>query len=396
MGVRGKSRASTHAVAVACALALFVPACAEDTILPAPNAAECGDGEVSGDETCDTTSEGCVDCQIQPGWECPDNACASVCGDGLVVGEEECDSDTDPNCDSACHTGSRPAQDCDLTGWWAIQQFDFPIDNVVNALQTSSTYYVEEYTQSGDAFTVTRGLFCGVIISGSADVNLTEAGIRSLLYQNPRADHPTQGARGGTSRQVGDQCEISAERWYSVRGVGMTYLPTDFRARPDLQTLPPLPSEPDPEHPGPTPTGAEDWDRDGVPGLMWVLTGNANGKRSTLQRDWTELFPDPEFPVQAGALEFVTRGAFGTQENILALLNCPPIGCGVVGASGTPSQTVKSRTRMRYLGQELSDPRVSAIVVAPPGEDEDNDFETCLRLRTSMPHQDSRELGLKK
>lgn len=395
--MRGNSRgAPRKALWSAVALALLLPACAEDTILPAPNAAACGDSEVSGQETCDTDSEGCVECQVQPGWECPDNACDSVCGDDLVVGDEECDSAADPNCDSACRAGSRPATDCDLSGWWAIQQFDFPIDNVVNALQTSTTYYLEEYTQSGDTFTVNRGLFCGVVISGSADVNLTDAGIRALLYQNPRAGHPTQGARNGTSRQVGSQCEISAERWYSVRGVGQDYLPVDFRAKPDLESLPALPTDPEPEHPGPAPQGAEDWDRDDLPGLMWVLTGNANGKRSTVQRDWTELVPDPDFPVQAGALEFVTRGAFGTQEEILALLDCPPIGCGVVGASGTPSQTVKSRTRMRYLGQELGDPRVSSIVVGPPGEDEDNDFETCLRLRTSLPHKDSRELGLKK
>ncbi len=396
-GVRGNSHATLarRAVRACTAAALLLPACAEDTILPAPGAAVCGDAEVSGEETCDTESEGCIDCQVQPGWVCPDNACSSVCGDGLVVGDEQCDSDTDPGCDSACRSGSRVTQDCDMTGWWAIQQFDFPVDNVVNALQTSTTYYLEEYTQSGDTFTVKDGLFCGVIVSGSADVNLSDDSTRALLYENARFNHPTQGARSGISRQAGDECDVSAERWYSVRGLDSSFLPADFRTKPALSDMLPLPEESDPEHPGAAPAGTEDWDGDGLPGLLWILSGNANGKRSTVQRDWTELFADPEFPVRAGALEFVARGAFDTQENIMVLQDCPPIGCGVVGASGTPSQTVKSRTRLRYLGQSLSDPRVAELVVGPPGQDEDHDVETCARLRKSLPHRDSRELGLR-
>lgn len=375
---------------------LLLAACAEDRILPVAGSVDCGDGQVTEGETCDNDSEGCVQCQVEQGWACPDNVCSPICGDGLVKGDEECDSDDDPNCDSACRTGERPAQNCDMTGWWAIRQTDFIIDNVVSELQTSSTYYLDEFVQNGDTFTTRTALHCGVVVSGSADVNLTEDGLRALIYENPHANHPTQGARSGVSRQVENACDFSFERWYSVRGLELSYLPADFRANPELQTLVPLPVESDPENPGPTPEGAEDWDGDGLPGLRWLLTGNARGARSTVQRDWSEMLPDPEGELVPlpGQLEFLSYNRFNTQENIMALPDCPPIGCGIVGASGGPSLTSRGRSSFRYLGQSLDDPRVAAMVVGPPTESLEDDMETCRRLRESLPHLDSRDLGV--
>lgn len=58
----------------------------------------CGDGVISGLETCDdgntTAGDGCdANCQVEPGWECTDepSVCVPICGDGIVVGPEECD-----------------------------------------------------------------------------------------------------------------------------------------------------------------------------------------------------------------------------------------------------------------------------------------------------------------
>ena len=61
----------------------------------------CGDGIVEGDETCDEGADtskhtaGCVDCQVQMGWQCltPGDSCTqdAVCGNGKLEGAEECD-----------------------------------------------------------------------------------------------------------------------------------------------------------------------------------------------------------------------------------------------------------------------------------------------------------------
>ena len=68
----------------------------------------CGDGVVTGDERCDEgagddggnhKTPGCLNCQIQKGWECltPGAACTqtAVCGDGKLQGSEECDEGPD-------------------------------------------------------------------------------------------------------------------------------------------------------------------------------------------------------------------------------------------------------------------------------------------------------------
>jgi fibro-slime domain-containing protein len=59
----------------------------------------CGDGKVTGNETCDdghtVSGDGCsATCQVEAGWSCPTagHACiAKTCGDGIVAGSEQCD-----------------------------------------------------------------------------------------------------------------------------------------------------------------------------------------------------------------------------------------------------------------------------------------------------------------
>ncbi len=68
----------------------------------------CGDGIAEGLETCDIgnrSSEGCVDCQLTPGWTCNETSChVVVCGDGQVEGDETCDTGgvTGEGCDAHC------------------------------------------------------------------------------------------------------------------------------------------------------------------------------------------------------------------------------------------------------------------------------------------------------
>jgi fibro-slime domain-containing protein len=59
----------------------------------------CGDGRIAGDEQCDdgnlTSSDGCsASCRLESGWSCPVAGLrcqAAQCGDGIVAGFEECD-----------------------------------------------------------------------------------------------------------------------------------------------------------------------------------------------------------------------------------------------------------------------------------------------------------------
>jgi cysteine-rich repeat protein len=99
-------------------------------------AANCGDGRVYGNETCDdfvNTGNGCLTCQVVPGWTCPDNGTQSlcvrmlhriteimypslcslvaICGDGLILGSEECDDGRRPpssgdGCSESCKNES--------------------------------------------------------------------------------------------------------------------------------------------------------------------------------------------------------------------------------------------------------------------------------------------------
>lgn len=60
-------------------------------------AAQCGDGIIAGNETCDPPGEGCGEtCQAQPGYACDHGGChVAVCGDGIQEGDEACDLGAD-------------------------------------------------------------------------------------------------------------------------------------------------------------------------------------------------------------------------------------------------------------------------------------------------------------
>ena len=58
-------------VAIVLPFALASFACAHDVVLPdLVTDSACGDGVVEPGEACDTTSDGCVQCEITPGWNC--------------------------------------------------------------------------------------------------------------------------------------------------------------------------------------------------------------------------------------------------------------------------------------------------------------------------------------
>jgi cysteine-rich repeat protein len=83
---------------------------------PSVCTAICGDGLISGDETCDdgdlTPGDGCNGaCQIEAGFICAGapSGCVTICSDGLIVGSETCDDgDLSPGdgCNDLCRTES--------------------------------------------------------------------------------------------------------------------------------------------------------------------------------------------------------------------------------------------------------------------------------------------------
>jgi len=375
------------------ALCLASAGCAEDRILQAE--AVCGDGRLDPSEQCDIDSPGCAECKVVRGYECTSESCTAKCGDSIVVGQEECDPPDDLSCDSFCRATTK-AEACDMTGYWMSRETDFSIDDVVSQVQTSTNWYIYKFLQTGSTFVVENSLFCGVQVSGSVDVALSDGGVRGMLYRNPQNGIGPQPQRTGRFEVRGDGCAFSMDRVYAVRGAEERFLPTTYVPPPPLPSLPPLPFEDNPEHDpsrpfGQNTAGATDDDGDGQPGLVFVLSGILTGRRNVAQRDWKEFFYDPKFPIRQNSIEFVTRGTFDNQESVLHVSDCPALGCGLLTGYSRPAQNLNHRATFRYLGKDLSDARVAAVVKGELRKDRDRDFETCANVRAGLPHDRSKE-----
>jgi hypothetical protein len=187
----------------------------------------------------------------------------------------------------------------------------------------------------------------------------------------------------------GERCSLDLERTYFARGLEDTFLPTAGPPWPDVSALPPLPTEQNP-------TGASDDDGDGVPGIAFVVSRGASGVRNVAQRDYVEYFTDPsetdpKYQIVPDVLELDVRARFDNEESIIEVSQCPPVGCGPLRAGSRPAADLDQRVRMRYLGLELDEPRVQAVVTRLPREDLEADFATCEGVRTELPHDPSSE-----
>lgn len=375
--------------------------CVHDEVLPVDQL--CGNGIKEGTEECDlrpsdgglSTDTGCVACHIAPGFTCDDTKCTSTCGDGQVaVGVEDCDPPDLMTCDSSCHSGSK-TEDCDMNGYWIARETAFSIDNLLNEVQTTSHWHIFKITQTGGAFQIDKHIDCGVLVTGSATVQMTDKGVQNLMYANVMDTDtpPPRLPRKGTFTLSGGACVFAMDRHYNVRGVDeATFLPTDFLAKPDLSTLTPLPYETDPTNPtGANLAGQVDQDQDGNPGIAYILSGTVTGSRHVAQRDWVEYFTDPTALVPTKALEFAVRTDFDDQENILLVNNCPTIGCGLLVVGAHAARNMKNRATLRYLGKDMTDPRVSRILTQDLKVNPTSDFQSCLNARASLVHDPAKQ-----
>jgi cysteine-rich repeat protein len=123
--------------------------------------ANCGDGAITGGETCDdgntADGDGCDHtCQTEAGFTCDGtpSVCSGICGDGLVVTGEGCDDSNTADgdgCDHACEpehgftcTGTAPSV-CTSTCGDGLVASDEACDdgNVANLDGCSSTCFIE-------------------------------------------------------------------------------------------------------------------------------------------------------------------------------------------------------------------------------------------------------------
>src|SRR4029079_18451363 len=97
--------------------------------------------------------------------------------------------------------------------------------------------YVFKLIQTGTSFQVDKAITCGVRVSGTATVQLTDGGKRGLIHRNPQGtDTPApRTPRRGTFSVTGGHCSLSMDRIYIVRGADeKRFLPPDFLAKPEL------------------------------------------------------------------------------------------------------------------------------------------------------------------
>jgi len=361
----------------AMAFLLATAACAKDVVLPEVGTeAVCGNGVVEPGEACDVASDGCVDCQIAPGWTCPDNVCSPTCGDGVVGTGATC-------------SGPHRDTDCDMTGYWAVSETDYTCDDIFHQPQTSSNWRLYHITQTGNDFTVDQALDCGVHVTGSATVDYTPASLDAILYLNAMDGTGSHPARTGTSQSTAGGCAVTLSRWYDIRGALDSYLPADFSAMPALSSLESLPSVSDPINGNDALSavpGATDPDGDGLAGISLQIAGIVTGVRDSVQRDWKQ-YATTSTPVTAAALTFDVPGAFDLQENILHVSQCGT-GCGLL-TTGAAASTAAGKVTFSFIGKTLGSARVSSVVAGAPRQSLAADLKTCTNVVAAIPHDAS-------
>lgn len=163
--------------------------------------------------------------------------------------------------------------DCDLTGHW-LSTVHLTTD-ALGQLQYAHTYHYYQIEQKGGAFTITKGLLCGVDAVG---VGAFAVNVDFKPSWPAIASRVNFAGWKGSSAPAANGCKLDFEKWYTVRGATLPHY---------LDPAIPLPTA-DEKAAGGKP-GWEDWDGDGNPGLTGVLSGVVSGKIFVAPRQWTQM-----------------------------------------------------------------------------------------------------------
>src|SRR5580700_7653947 len=129
------------------ALAMWFSGCTHDVVIPGEVTATSADAAGAGDV-------------------------ALVCADGGVDAGSTCED-------------LRSNAACDLSGFWAVRETTYLLDQVFQTVQVSSNWYLYEISQTGSAFSLDASLDCGVHVTGSATIDYPAATEQALVWLNP-------------------------------------------------------------------------------------------------------------------------------------------------------------------------------------------------------------------
>jgi hypothetical protein len=258
-----------------------------------------------------------------------------------------------------------PEGPCDLTGRWMLHvtTFTTPDTALASGAQKTSTWHYYEVQQEGDAFEVTRGLWCDTFTTGDANVAITTEARHAM------AEHNEARGRKGTYRELGDECELEIERLYVLYSVGpyakfaggLDGPPGVLPDEPELSELTPLPLT--------TADGAEDWDLDGVIGMQWVISDSplGSGVRHSVQRQWGDMGGT----TAQDARDFVIDAQWDMGENILEA-SSPFLMTGAKVRDTAQPKARWVRTDVSILGKD-DDATCGHVIDALPHEPEPRD-----------------------
>jgi hypothetical protein len=166
-----------------------------------------------------------------------------------------------------------PVSNCDLSGRWLNTLHQ--VTDGLGQLQYNHKFIYYEIEQSGDAFTITKGMQClnDTIADGTFAIRGDFSGawpslMRKVVYAG----------RKGTSVKAANGCKVDIAKLYTVYGATLPHY---------LDPSVPLPSAE--QKATDTTPGWEDWDNDGNPGITGVLSLTVTGKIFVATREWTSM-----------------------------------------------------------------------------------------------------------
>jgi hypothetical protein len=226
---------------------------------------------------------------------------------GTAMAKPQADTKT------ASTASSAPASSCDMTGRWLVALHK--VTDGLGNLQYVHNYLYYEIAQSGDAFSVTKSLYCGTDVVGGGAFAVTVDYRGAAAGVMKRVSHD---GRKGTSTSAAEGCMVSFEKQYSVQGATVPYY---------LDPSTTLPSADQPAMNGQP--GWEDWDEDQHPGITGHCEGTVTGQIYTAARDWTSY--TGAVPDVASAIKLSM--SWDQEPNVMAFDGSPFLGSSAVRAA---------------------------------------------------------------